>query len=355
MLFPSHKFLATLFTIQKKCLFFEESINCGILWQICSVNCGNMKQTFVNIWKLLKLSFEKFGDENTMNMAAALAYYTIFSLPPILIIIINIAGVFLEEQRFQVQLQEELSDLVGASGAEELMKTISNIGVFQKEWWATGISIIALVFASTTVFVTIQRSLNHIFRVKAKPRIGILKIAIDRVISFTMVLSLSFILLISLILNALVSYLGELLAQFTPITETWYISISSFLLPLLITIVLIALIFRLLPDARMNWKDAFVGATITAILFSLGKLLIGYYVGNSNVGSLYDAAGSVLVIMVWIFYSSSIFFFGAQVTYVYANIFGSKIRPSKNAVRIFLREEPHLEIDKTETSTKNDN
>lgn len=304
-----------------------------------------MKETLINIWKLLKLSVQKFGEENTMNMGAALAYYTIFSLPPILIIIINIAGMFFEEKSFQLQLQEELSGMVGPSGAEELMKTISNIGVFQKEWWATGISIIALLFASTTVFVTIQRSLNHIFRVKAKPRIGILKIAIDRVISFTMVLSLSFILLISLILNAMVSYLGELLSEFAPITETWYINISSFLLPLLITIVLIALIFRLLPDARMNWKDAFVGATITAILFSLGKLLISYYVGNSNVASLYDAAGSVLVIMVWIFYSSSIFFFGAQVTYVYANIFGGKIRPSKNAVRIFLQEEAHPEAE----------
>ncbi len=307
-----------------------------------------MKETIINIWKLLKLSIQKFGDENTMNMAAALAYYTIFSLPPILIIIINIAGVFLEEQRFQLQLQQELSSLVGPSGAEELMKTISNIGVFQKEWWATGISIVALLFASTTVFVTIQRSLNYIFRVKAKPRIGILKIAIDRAISFTMVLSLTFILLISLILNAMVSYLGELITQFTPITEMWYLGVSSFLLPLVITIVLIALIFRLLPDAKMHWKDAFVGATITAILFSLGKLLIGYYVGNSNVASLYDAAGSVLVIMVWIFYSSSIFFFGAQVTYVYANIFGGKIRPNKNAVRIFLHEEPHAETEESD-------
>lgn len=309
-----------------------------------------MKETLINVWKLLKLSFQKFGDENTMNMAAALAYYTIFSLPPILIIIINIAGVFLEEQSFQQQLQAELSGLVGSNGAQELMKTISNIGVFQKEWWATGISIVALVFASTTVFVTIQRSLNHIFRVKAKPRIGILKIAIDRAISFTMVLSLSFILLISLILNALVAYLGELLTQFAPIAESWYVNTSSVLLPLLITIVLIALIFRLLPDAKMNWKDAFVGATITAILFSVGKMFIGYYVGNSNIASLYDAAGSVMVIMVWIFYSSSIFFFGAQVTYVYANIFGGKIRPSKNAVRIFLQEETHTE---QETNIKN--
>lgn len=302
-----------------------------------------MKETLINVWKLLKLSVQKFGDENTMNMAAALAYYTIFSLPPILIITINIAGVFLEEQRFQLQLQEELSSLVGTSGAEELMKTISNIGIFQKHWWATGISVVALVFASTTVFVTIQRSLNDIFRVKAKPRIGLLKIAIDRLISFTMVLSLTFILLISLILNAIVSYFGDWVTRLMPGLEMWYVNITSLLLPLILTVVLFALIFRLLPDARMKWKDAFVGASITALLFSLGKFLIGYYVGKSNVASLYDAAGSVLVIMVWIFYSSSIFFFGAQVTYVYANIFGGKIRPNKNAVRIFLHEEPHPE------------
>lgn len=305
----------------------------------CGKNCGSMKETLSNIWKMLKLSFEKFSDEDTMKMAAALAYFTVFSLPPILIIIINLAGVFLEEESFRRELQNELSGLVGAAGAEGLMNTISNIGVFQQQWWATGISIVALVFTSTTVFVTIQRSLNEIFRVKAKPKISILKLAVDRLLSFAMVLSLTFVLLISLILNAIVAFLGELLVGFLPFLEMWYVSITAFLLPTAITLVLFAMIFRLLPDARMRWKDAFVGATITALLFSLGKYLIGFYVGNSNVASLYDAAGSVLVIMVWIFYSSTIFFFGAQVTYVYANIFGGKIRPSKNAVRIFIHEE----------------
>ena len=157
--------------------------------------------------------------------------------------------------------------------------------------------------------------------------------------SFAMVLSLTFVLLISLILNAIVAFLGEMIVSILPFLEMWYVTITAFLLPTAITVVLFAMIFRLLPDARMRWKDAFVGATITAILFSLGKYLIGFYVGNSNVASLYDAAGSVLVLMVWIFYSSTIFFFGAQVTYVYANIFGGKIRPSKNAVRIFIHEE----------------
>lgn len=298
-----------------------------------------MKSTLVNVWKLLTLSFEKFVEEDTMKMAAALAYYTIFSLPPILIITINIAGVFLEERSFQLQLQNEISALVGTTGAEQLMKTISNIGVFQKDWWATGISIVALVFASTTVFITIQRSLNEIFRVKAKPRNSWLKVAVDRLLSFAMVLSLTFVLLVSLILNAISSFLGDWLVTLLPGLEMWYVNITSFLLPLFVTVVLFAMVFRLLPDAKMRWKDAFAGATITAILFNLGKYLIGYYVGNSNVASLYDAAGSVLVIMVWIFYSSAIFFFGAQVTYVYANIFGGKIRPSKNAVRIFVQED----------------
>jgi membrane protein len=304
-----------------------------------------MKETLINVWKLLKLSFHKFDDENTMNMAAALAYYTIFSLPPILIIIINIAGVFLEEQSFQLQLQEELSGLVGATGAAELMNTIGNIGVFQKQWWATGISIVALILASTTVFITIQRSLNDIFRVKAKPRIGILKVAVDRMVSFAMVLSITFILLISLMINAIVAYFGDWINRLLPGLEMWYVNTTSIMLPFFITIILFALIFRLLPDARMKWKDAFVGATITALLFSIGKFLIGLYVGKSNVASLYDAAGSVLVIMVWIFYSSTIFFFGAQVTYVYANIFGGKIRPNNNAVRIFVHEEPNQETE----------
>ncbi len=290
---------------------------------------------------MLKLSFDKFSDEDTMKMAAALAYYTIFSLPPILIIIINLAGVFLEEDSFRRQLEIEMAALVGDAGAAELMHTISNIGVFQKNWWATGISIVALLFASTTVFITIQHSLNDIFRVKAKPKVNWIKLGLDRLLSFAMVLSLAFVLLISLILNAMVSFFQDWIVRLMPRLEMWYVNSTAFLVPLGITIVLFAMIFRLLPDARMRWRDAFVGATITALLFSLGKYLISYYVGNSNVASLYDAAGSVLVLMVWIFYSSTIFFFGAQVTYVYANIFGGKIRPSKNAVRIFIHEEAH--------------
>lgn len=287
---------------------------------------------------MLRLSFSKFSEEGTMNMAAALAYYTIFSLPPILIILVSVTGLFVDRSTIQEKLYSEFGDLVGQNGADQLLATIENIGLFNNSSWTAVISAVLLIFTATTVFSTIKRSLNHIFRVRSKPKSNILKVARDRLVSFAMVLVLGFILMVSLVMNALFNVFNEYLVKFIPQAKFLTVEFTSVAAPVFISVVLFALIFRILPDAKIKWRDAFMGAFVTAILFSLGKYAIGYYVSQSQVATVYDAAGSVLVLMVWVFYSSAIFFYGAQITYVYANIFGSTVRPSKNAVRITVKE-----------------
>lgn len=273
-----------------------------------------------------------------MNMAAALAYYTIFSLPPILIILVNITGLFVDRATIQQELYSEFGGLVGENGADQLLATIEGIGLFDNSSWTAVLSAVILAFTATTVFATIKRSLNHIFRVRSKPRSSILKEARDRLVSFAMVLVLGFILLVSLVMNALFNVFNEYLVKFVPQAKFLTVEFTSIVAPILVSVVLFALIFRILPDAKIKWKDAFMGAFVTSILFSLGKYAIGYYVSHSKVATVYDAAGSILVLMVWVFYSSAIFYYGAQITYVYANIFGSTVRPSKNAVRITVKE-----------------
>ena len=297
-----------------------------------------MRQTLKNIWKMLRLSFRKFSEEATMNMAAALAYYTIFSLPPILIILVNITGLFVDRDTIKQQLYTQFGDLVGKSGADQLLATIEGIGLFNNSSWTALLSAVILVFTSTTVFSTIKRSLNYIFRVRSKPRSSIIKEARDRLVSFAMVLVLGFMLMVSLVINALFNVFNEYLIKLVPQAKFLSVELTSIAAPAIISVVLFALLFRILPDAKIKWKDAFMGAFVTAVLFSLGKYAIGYYVSQSKIATVYDAAGSVLILMVWIFYSSAIFFYGAQITYVYANIFGSTVRPSKNAVRITVKE-----------------
>ncbi|MDX2000865.1 MAG: YihY/virulence factor BrkB family protein [Chitinophagales bacterium] len=294
---------------------------------------------------MIKGTFHKFSEEDTMNHAAALAYYTIFSLPPILIIVIHTAGLFYAENSVREDIVKEVGELVGQDGARQLEATIHDVGILKQSFWSASLGLITLFFTATTVFITIQNTLNSIFRVKPKPRKGYIKLIRDRALSFAMILGVAFILLVSLILEALIRYFSGLIERAFPRLDILVALTTSFLLPFVITTLLFAMIFKWLPDVKIRWKDTLVGAFVTALLFSVGKLLIGYYVGSSNVATIYDAAGSVLVILVWVFYTSVIFFFGAQFTYVYARFYGKHIRPASYAVRIVQKE---MEVDTEE-------
>lgn len=285
-------------------------------------------------WKLIKKSAVQFTEDNLWVEAAGLAYYTIFGLPPMLLIILRSTSLIYSRAIIESSLFGVIKDVIGQQSAQELAQTLQEVGVFEGTWWAITVGIIGLFITSTTVFITIQNSLNKIFRVKPQPKSGIWKLIRDRILSFAFLLALGFILLVSLILDASLSALGNYIALLLPSLSNIFFSTVSILLPLFIIALLFTGIFRFLPDAYLPWKAIRAGAIVTTLLFSLGKYGISYYVGSSQMVNLYDAAGSVMVIMVWVFYASVIFFFGAVFTKVYADRFTAGIRASDYAVPI---------------------
>lgn len=251
-----------------------------------------------------------------------------------LLIILRSTSLIYSRAIIESSLFGVIKDVIGQQSAQELAQTLQEVGVFEGTWWAITVGIIGLFITSTTVFITIQNSLNKIFRVKPQPKSGIWKLIRDRILSFAFLLALGFILLVSLILDASLSALGNYIALLLPSLSNIFFSTVSILLPLFIIALLFTGIFRFLPDAYLPWKAIRAGAIVTTLLFSLGKYGISYYVGSSQMVNLYDAAGSVMVIMVWVFYASVIFFFGAVFTKVYADRFTAGIRASDYAVPI---------------------
>jgi len=286
-------------------------------------------------WKVLKNAISKFNEDYIFAYSGALSYYTVFSLPPILLIILHIAKLFYDEASVKGTLFSQIEGLIGKNGTQQLMEAIGNIKVFEPTPLATVLSIFILLFTATTVLVTMQNALNNIFHVKPKPQgWGLLKMLRDRMISLMLLIGFAFILLFSLIVDAIIAassiYLEKWIGGF-------YVTLSlltSMILSFLLITLLLASIFKFLPDAILNWRQTWFGAFLTSILFSLGKYLISFYIGNSNIVGLYDAAGNVMVIMVWIFYTSLIFMFGAVFTYTRIKMMGENIAASDYAVKI---------------------
>ncbi len=290
-------------------------------------------------WNVLTDSFSKFGEDDIFTHAAALSYYTIFSLPPMLLIILYTATLFYNEAEVKNVLFSQIGDLVGKEGTQQIITTIENLQIFQPTMWATIMGAGVLIFTSTTVFVTMQNALNKIFRVKPNPEgWGILKMVKDRILSFSLLIGVAFILLVSLAINALIAAFGNYLQQWMGDISIVFTLITSTILPFIIITLLFATIFKLLPDAKLKWRDVWFGAILTSVLFSIGKYLISFYIGNSNVAGLYDAAGSIMVIMVWVFYASLIFMFGAVLTFVRMKKIGDRIKASDFATKYKVTE-----------------
>jgi membrane protein len=266
-------------------------------------------------WKFVQGTFGKFTSDDAFTWAAALSYYTIFSLPPMLFVILTVTTMFYDEQSIRDTIFGELGDLIGSKGAAQLANTVDAMQVFDQEWWVSAIGIGGMLLTSTTVFITLQNALNHIFKVKPKPNgAGWLKLIRDRLLSLSVLLGIAFILLVSLVIDAIISGFGDYISQRFPQVSVVLLTVASIVLPLLIITVLFAILFKFLPDAKTPWRLTWRGAAITALLFAVGKNAIGYYIGQSSTASLYDAAGSILVIMLWVFYASLIFLLGAVIT-----------------------------------------
>ena len=293
-----------------------------------------MKWHAKNLLPILKESIFEFSDNKSFRMSAALAYYTIFSIAPMLIVIISLLDLFYGRNAIEGTIFQHIQGFIGADAALQIEQVIKNATISKDISWASVVGICALIFAATGVFAEIQDSINYIWRLKAKPKKGWLKLVLNRVLSFSMVVSIGFILLVSLVVNSLLDMLGHQLLRLFPEIAV-YVAYGVNLLITFITIsFLFAVIFKVLPDARIHWRDVLTGAITTAFLFMLGKFAIGYYLGKTHISSTYGAAGSVVIILLWVYYSSCILYFGACFTRAYAIKTGRNIFPNDYAVWI---------------------
>ncbi len=287
---------------------------------------------------LFKQTALAFSDDNCFKLSASLSYYTIFAMGPLLIILISLAGIFFGKIAVQGKLFNELDGLVGSEAAMQIQEIIRNAQHTHATRLGATIGIIILIIAATGVFTEMQGSINFIWSVRAKPKKGWLKYLGNRLLSFSLVVVLGFLLLVSLMINAVVAVLSDRLKELFPDYTVYLVySINSIFTFLIIT-GLFAVIYKVLPDAKISWKDAMIGSSFTAILFLLGKFLIGYYLGKANMGLTYGAAASIVVILTWVYYSSLILYFGAEFTKIYALYSGEGIRPKQTAVFIIKRE-----------------
>lgn len=299
-----------------------------------------VKQKFNNkgVWKLFKDTFSNFMGNDPMVYCAAIAFYTIFSLPAIILIMIAIAGAIFGKENVSGQLYHEINKAIGPESAETIQKIAENSSSDESSWISTLISIATLVFSATTVFVTLQTSLNKIWGMKPKPKAGFIKVVLNRVLSFAMVSGMGFLLAVSLFLDTLITLFSEWISESFESISIVVIYVIEKALSLGILLLVFALLFKTLPDAKIRWKDTWFGALITTILFIIGKFLIGLYIGNSSLGSTYGAAGSFVIILIWVYYSSAIVLFGAEVTQTFTRLFGDRIRPSSYAIKIETQE-----------------
>lgn len=288
------------------------------------------------VWNIIKETFKNFGKKKVFKLSAALAYYTVFSLPALLIIIIWIAEGFLGTKAVEGSVYLQIQDFVGTDAAIQIQNTIKNAAISSESSAATFIGILTMILGSTGAFIEMQGSLNYIWDLKAKhpEGKGWIQLIFTRLISFSMVVSMGFLLLVSLLVNSAIEFfMNSLREQFPAITV-----VLAYIINLALTIgiatVLFGMILKVLPDAHIKWKDVRMGAFVTACLFVFGKFLIAFYLGSNKMSSAYGAAGSVVMILLWVFYSSAILYLGAVFTRVYARARGSMITPSKYAVVI---------------------
>ena len=292
----------------------------------------NVWSRMKNLGPLLKTTFREWNEREPFNNSIIIAYYTIFSLPGLLVIIVNLAGYFWGTEAVTNQISTQIGGLVGGDTAKGIQEMIANASKSEGTTLSTILSVATLLFGATGIFYQLQQILNKMWEVKPEPKQALLKLVKDRVFSFGLILVIGFLLLVSLVLSAAVTSVSDWFSA--NISEGLVILFSALdiLLSLGIVTLLFAAIYKFLPDAKIKWKDVWVGALLTSVLFVIAKFLLGLYFGNSNPGSTYGAAGSVILIMLWVNYAGLILLFGAEFTKVHADMYGTKVEPAKGAV-----------------------
>jgi membrane protein len=272
------------------------------------------------VWSLLGETFSEWYEDRAPRLGAALAYYTVFALAPGLILIIALAGLLLGKEAAQGQIISQVRDLAGQAGAQAVRAAIESARNAGGSLLATGLGVITLLFGLWGVFGELQDALNTIWGVTTRPGRGVIDVIKQRFWSFTMVVGIGFLLLVSLAASAWLAALGKFFSRLLPLPAAMMETTNALLSFVVITF-MFAVIYKLLPDVTIAWRNVWTGAAVTAVLFTIGKTLIGLYLGRSTVASVYGAAGSLIVILLWIYYSAQIVFFGAEFTKVYARRF----------------------------------
>ncbi len=289
--------------------------------------------------KILKDTFTQWSDDKAPQLGAALAYYTVFSLAPLILLLISVFSLFVHDNaKIKTQISDQVSQFAGSSAGDVVGQIIDSTSKQKKSGIiGTVIAVVVALFGASGVFGQLQDALNTIWGVKAKPGLGIMGYLKARFISFGMVGGVCFMLLVSLSVTVLIKGFSNQLNNLLPGGAAVSATITI-LLNLVIITALFAMIFRFLPDAKIAWSDVWIGAGITTVLFIAGKWALGLYLGSGSAGSAYGAAGALITTLVWVYYSAQIMLFGAEFTQVYANEFGTHIEPEPHAVRVEKKE-----------------
>ncbi len=296
-----------------------------------------MSRFLASSWELLKLTVSGWIDQRLSRQGAALAFYTLFAIAPLLVIVLAIAGLWFGEEAARRELFSQVSGLVGSEGGEAIQALVSAAAKPKTGAWATGIAVATLFVGATSVFVELQDALNVVWGVRRLPGRGLRDFVKDRLLSFTLIVGIGFLLLVSLVLSAGLSALGKFMLGLLPNQAIIWQGIN-FVISFGVITLLFAMIFKVLPDVAVAWRDVWIGAMITALLFNLGKFLLGLYLGRSSVSSAYGAAGSLVIVLLWVYYSAQILFFGAKFTHVYSSRHGSHVEPVPGAEAVTLIE-----------------
>jgi len=285
---------------------------------------------FKDLWYLLKGAAQAFSDDKAPRLGAALAYYTVFAISPLIIIVLFVASLWFNRASVQKELFEQLGGLVGAKGAQTIQSTLAASLPHDQGAIASIIAAVALGLTATGLFIELQSALNTIWGVEAKPGQGIWGFVKTRLLSFTIVLGIGFLLLVSLVLSAALAAMGKYFSALVPgLTVLW--TIANAVVSFGVITLLFAMIYKVLPDVRIRWREVWVGSITTALLFTIGKFLLGLYLGRNSTVSAYGAAGSLVLVLLWVFYSGQILFFGAEITQVYACRYGTAFEPKVHA------------------------
>ncbi len=287
---------------------------------------------------LLREAGSDFLDDNGTKLSASLAYYTIFSIGPLLMVITTLTGMFYNKASITPTLFNEVSSVIGTQGANQMQSILDNVSTQSNSTLFTVVGTLVLVFGATSIFTEIQSSINYIWSIRAKPKKSWLKYILDRLLSFSLIIGCGFLLLVTLFINLIIDFLDARLVKLLGDANTVLLKGVNIALLFIVVTFVFSIIYKVLPDATIKWKDSLVGASFTGVLFLIGKFLIGFYLGNSKILTAYGAGASLIILLSWVYYTSIILYFGAEFTKIYAMTYGRGITINETAVYIEKKE-----------------